>query len=77
MIEIEKVRPGQHFTLLGVEYKMLRIEPGTHKQLCRNQWGRAEGGTYDAISVCVKVNRHHKGWWFSKVAFRPGQMVFI
>lgn len=79
MIQIENLKPGQHFSLLGVNYKFLRIEPGTHKQLIRNQWGRTEYplSYYDALSVCVKVDRRHKGWWFSKVAIRPGQMVVV
>lgn len=78
MIQIESVRPGQHFTLLGVEYKMLRIESGTHKQPVRNQWGRVEHGSYyDALTVCAKVNKRHRGWWFTKVAMRPGQMVVV
>lgn len=77
MNNIENVKSGQTFTLLGVEYKMLRIEPGTHKQPIRNQWGRAEGGHYDALTVHVKVNRHHKGWRYSRVAIRPGQTVIV
>jgi hypothetical protein len=75
--KIEEVKSGQIFTCIGVEYKMLRIEPGTHKQPNRNQWGRTVGGHYDAISVHVKVNRRHKGWWYSRTAFRPGQLVNV
>lgn len=77
MIQIEEVAKGQKFTLLGVEYKMLRIQEGLHKQPKRNQWGRAIGGHYDAMTVCVMVNRYHRGWRFTKVAIRPGQRVIV
>lgn len=77
MNKIENVKSGQTFTSMGVEYKMLRIAPGTHRQPIRNQWGRAEGGHYDAITVHVKVNRRHRGWQYTRVAFRPEQMVTI
>lgn len=77
MNKIEDVKSGQTFRSGTVTYKMLRIEPGTHRQPIRNQWGRAEGGHYDALTVHVKVDRRHRGWWYSRVAFRPGQMVRI
>ena len=77
MIQIEEVAKGQKFTLLGVEYKMLRIQEGLHKQPNLNRWGRSIGGHYDAMTVCVMVNRLHRGWRFTKVAIRPGQRVIV
>lgn len=73
---IEDVRPGQTFKCLGVEYKMLR-HAGTCQQPNRNQWGRATGGFYTAVRCAVKVNKHHKGWWFSYTAFYPNMRVEI
>jgi hypothetical protein len=65
---ITTLAPGTLFTVLGVEYKFLRIKGETHQQPNRNQWGRATGGTYEAYSVAVKVNRRHRGWQFSYLA---------
>lgn len=76
MIQIENVKPGQTFTLLGVEYKMLRIA-GEVDQPKRNNWGRLIGGTYRAHRCAVKVNRHHKGWWFSYLAVPLGASVIV
>lgn len=76
MIEIENVKPGQTFTCLGVEYKMLR-NCGEVSQPNRNQWGRSVGGTHTAVKMAVKVNRRHRGWGFSYVAFIPGQKVLV
>lgn len=76
MNKIEDVKPGQTFSCLGVEYLMLRFA-GMCEQPNRNQWGRSEGGTYTAHRCAVKVNRRHKGWWFSYTAFRQGMMVTI
>lgn len=76
MNTIENVKPGQTFTCLGVEYKMLRFA-GTCEQPNRNQWGRTIGGTYTAHRCAVKVNKRHRGWVFSYTAFRPGMMVTI
>lgn len=76
MQTIENVKPGQVFKCLDVEYKMLRFA-GECQMPKRNQWGRAIGGTYTALRCAVKVNRRHKGWWFSYTAFLPGQHVTI
>ena len=76
MNTIENVKPGQTFKCLGVEYKMLRFA-GEVQMPNRNQWGRSEGGHHTALKVAVKVNRHHKGWRFSYVGFRPGTYVTI
>lgn len=76
MNKIEDVKPGQTFTCLGVEYKMLRFD-GMCEQPNRNQWGRATGGTYTAHRCAVKVNKRHRGWWFSYTAFMPGTYVKI
>jgi len=76
MNKIEDVKPGQTFTCLGVEYKMLRFA-GMCQQPIRNQWGRAEGGHYTAHRVAVKVNKRHKGWWFCYTAFHQGMTVTI
>lgn len=76
MNTIENVKPGQHFTCMGVEYLYLR-NAGMCTQPNRNQWGRSEGGTYQAHRIAVKVNKGHKGWWFSYTAFRPGMMVIV
>lgn len=76
MIQIENVTPGQTFTCLGVEYRMLR-HAGECVQPNRNQWGRSTGGTHTALKCAVKVNNGHRGWWFSYVAFRPGTYVIV
>lgn len=76
MIQIENVKPGQTFTLLGVEYRLLR-HAGTCVQPNRNQWGRATGGTYTAHRAAVKVNKGHRGWWFSYTAFPIGCFVTV
>lgn len=76
MNKIEDVKPGQTFLCMGVEYKMLR-HAGEVQMPNRNQWGRLEGGTHTALKCAVKVNKRHKGWWFSYTAFRPGQYVIV
>ena len=55
---------------------MLR-HTGDVEQRNRNQWGRAEGGTHIEHGCAVKVNRLHKGWWFSYVSFHKGTTVTI
>lgn len=76
MNKIEDVKPGQTFVCMGVTYQMLRFA-GECTQPKRNQWGRPIGGTYIALRYAVKVDKRHKGWWFSYVAFHPGQYVTI
>lgn len=76
MTKIEDVKSGQTFKSGIVEYKMLRVV-GEIQQPNRNQWGRSVGGTHTALKCAVKVNRLHKGWWFSYTAFYPGTLVTI
>ena len=76
MVENEKVAPGQKFRTGIVEYEMLR-HAGSVEKVRTNQWGRATGGTYMAHRCAVKVNRLHRGWRFSYVAFVPGTTVTI
>lgn len=76
MMNLNDLTPGTRFTSLGVEYEFLRMA-GESVQPRRNQWGRAEGGTYIADRVAVKVNKRHYGWRFSYVAFYKGTRVMV
>lgn len=65
-MKVTEIAPGQKFTILGVEYIMVRQTGEVIDVSNRNQWGRAEGGTHKAHKVVVKINKRRYGWSYPK-----------
>ncbi len=63
MSEIENVKPGQTFRVLGVAYRMVRDTGKVIDQPKRNNWGRLIGGTYKAHRMVVQTWDYRRKDW--------------
>ena len=57
-MNIEAVKPGQSFSILSVEYRLVRSTGEYTDVRVINRWGRATGDRTRALKVVVERKRH-------------------
>lgn len=63
MNEIENVKPGQSFRVLGVAYTLVRDTGKVIDMPRRNNWGRPVGGTFKARKLVVQTWDYRRDDW--------------